>query len=409
MLIKKLNRVIGRLRQLPRYLLHGLWALPVVFAIRALRPFRLIRFGVIQCSRVGHFAADVGQRKARDQVRIDRDCVDWYYFQDEGRGSNAFWRKVAHRWFKVNGLVRYIYTWNQIFPFGDVHKINIKNNRSRDLGGYLEKAQLTLPTTSDEEQLATAWMQQFGWVVGDPFVCVMVRDSEYLCSEFPEQSWTYHSYRDSDIHTYIKAIDYLTSQNVFVFRMGKQMANPMNFKNPKFIDYAFRKDKSDFLDVWLFSNCDLCITTGCGPDMFSDVFRRPILALNFLPLQNLWSWSNALHYPKILRWQKSQRLLSSYEYLTHAYYSTEQYCLAGIDIQDLTEAQIFEAVREAWERVTGSWIPNYNDLELEREFKNVLISHPDFERYHGFLHPETRLASAFLNFLRQLNTENPAR
>ena len=133
------------------------------------------------------------------------------------------------------------------------------------------------------------------------------------------------------------------------------------------------------------------------------------MALNFLPLQNLWSWSNALHYPKTLRWQKSQRLLSSYEYLTHAYYSTEQYCLAGIDIQDLTEAQIFEAVREAWERVKGSWIPNYNDLELEREFKNVLISHPDFERYHGFLHPETRLASAFLNFLRQLNTENPAR
>ena len=57
-----------------------------------------------------------GQRKARDQVRIDRDCVDWYYLQDQGRGSNAFWRKVAHRWFKVNGLVRYTYTWNQIFP-----------------------------------------------------------------------------------------------------------------------------------------------------------------------------------------------------------------------------------------------------------------------------------------------------
>ena len=99
--------------------------------------------------------------------------------------------------------------------------------------------------------------------------------------------------------------------------------------------------------MWFFANCDLCITTGCGPDMFSDVFRRPILALNFLPLQNLWSWSNALHYPKTLRWQKSQRLLSSNEYLTHAYYASEEYCCAGIDIQDLTEAQIFEAVREA--------------------------------------------------------------
>ena len=235
----------------------------------------------------------------------------------------------------------------------------------------------------------------------------MVRDSKYLCSEFPDQRWTYHSYRDSDIQTYIEAVDYLISEDVFVFRMGKQMASPMNFNNPKFIDYAFRKDKSDFLDVWLFANCDLCITTGCGPDMFSDVFRRPILALNFLPLQNLWSWSNALHYPKTLRWQKSQRLLSSTEYLTHAYYASEECCRAGIDIQDLTEAQIFEAVREAWERVKGSWVPNCHDLELQQEFKNVFISHPDFDRYHGFIHSEARPASAFLNFLEQLKTQDP--
>ena len=72
-------------------------------------------------------------------------------------------------------------------------------------------------------------------------------------------------------------------EDVFVSGMGKQMASPMNFNNPKFIDYAFRKDKSDFFGCVAFANCDLCITTGCGPDMFSDVFRRPILALNFSP------------------------------------------------------------------------------------------------------------------------------
>ena len=399
--------MIKLFRQLPRYFLHGLWALPVVFLIRVLRPIKFIRVGVIQSSRVGHFAADVGQRKARDQIRVDEDSVDWYYLQDQGRSSNTFWRKVVHRWFNVNQLVRYVYIWNQVIPFGKAHQIKLHNNKSRDLGGYLEKAQLALPTSSDEEQLVITWMQQFGWEVGDPFVCLMVRDSKYLCSEFPDQRWTYHSYRDSDIQTYIEAVDYLISEDVFVFRMGKQMASPMNFNNPKFIDYAFRKDKSDFLDVWLFANCDLCITTGCGPDMFSDVFRRPILALNFLPLQNLWSWSNALHYPKTLRWQKSQRLLSSTEYLTHAYYASEEYCRAGIDIQDLTEAQISEAVREAWERVKGSWASNCHDLELQQEFKNVFISHPDFDRYHGFIHSEARPASAFLNFLEQLKTQDP--
>ena len=76
--------MIKLFRQLPRYFLHGLWALPVVFLIRVLRPIKFIRVGVIQSSRVGHFAADVGQRKARDQIRVDEDSVDWYYLQDQG-------------------------------------------------------------------------------------------------------------------------------------------------------------------------------------------------------------------------------------------------------------------------------------------------------------------------------------
>ena len=400
----KLKRSINLLRQLVLLLLHGSWAVPVVFAIRALRPIKLIRVGIIQSSRIGHFAADVGQRKARDQIMTEQASVDWYYLQHHGHNSsNAFLIKVVHRWFKINPLVRYVYIWNQIVPFGNAHQI-YTDHRSRDLGGYLEKAQLTLPTTVEEEQSAINWMQQFGWKVGDPFVCLMVRDSEYLRSEFPDKNWTYHSYRDSDIQTYTKAVDYLISRGVFVFRMGKQMANLMNFDDPKYIDYAFRKDKSDLLDVWLFANCDLCITTGCGPDMLSDVFRRPILALNFLPLQNLWSWSSALHYPKTLRWKKSRRLLSLHEYLTYAYYTSEQYFCMDIEIIDLTETQILEAVREAWERVQGSWVSTSHDLELEHEFKNILISHPDFDRYHGFIHPDSRVASAFFKFSREFNS-----
>ena len=76
----------------------------------------------------------------------------------------------------------------------------------------------------------------------------------------------------------------------------------------------------------------------------------------------------------------------------------------GIEIIDLTETQIFEAVREAWERVKGSWVSMRHDLELEQEFKNVLTSHPDFDRYHGFIHSESRVASAFFKFSRKFNS-----
>jgi len=393
---KKLRKLTGALKRLP-LLLHGVWAIPVVLLIRLIRPLKVFRIGSPRVSRIGHFAAEVGQRKARDLVETNSNFIDLYYFDNKASCSNLYWAEVARRWFRIHAWLQHVSFWNRIIPFGKLHQIDLSESGSRDLGGYLEKAQLKLPITKDENELVIQWMAQFGWKIGDPFVCLLVRDAEYLNAQFSDRSWEYHNYRDSDVQTYVKAIDYLTSNEIFVFRMGKKMTNPVNFVNSKFIDYAFRKDQSDMLDVWLFANCNLCITTGSGPDMISDVFRRPILAINFLPLQNLWSWSDAIHYPKILRWQSSQRILTSDEYLTHSYYTTEEYHANGIDIHDLSDLDIYEAVKEAWERVCGAWIQEAsNERELTQKFLVTLTNHPNFDQFHGFLHPKVDLAANFL-------------
>jgi putative glycosyltransferase (TIGR04372 family) len=180
--------------------------------------------------------------------------------------------------------------------------------------------------------------------------------------------------------------------------MGKDMAHEVDYVHPRFVDYSFRKDKSDFLDVWLFSNCSLCVTTGSGPDMISDVFRRPILMLNFLPLQGAWSWSNTLIYPKILRIKDSGRLLSMQEYLDHSYSETSNYKDAGIEVNDLSDHEIVAAVKECIARNKFFSKTSFVDGSAQTRFREILMSHRSFFNHHGFIHPEFKLASTFLDY-----------
>ena len=363
-------------------------------------------------SRIGHFAADVGQRKAESLVEKSQKKFDLWYLPKDHLCSNAYWAKIARRWFRSYSLVLYLVFWNRIVPFGEAHGINSSGtHHSRDINGFLEKAQLSLPSTPSEEAVARRWMAQFGWKEGDPFVCLLVRDSKYLTGKYPQYDWNYHSYRDSDIKTYIKSIDFLVSQGFYVFRMGRDMARKVDYFHHKFVDYSFCDDRSDFLDVWLFANCSLCITTVSGPDNISDVFRRPILALNFLPLNGLWSWSNAIHYPKILKWKDSGRTLNLTEYLEQTHFRTVDFERAGIMIIDLNEDQIYEAVREAWQRVDEYWCQTEQENSFHSEFEILLISQKYFSKYHNFLHPDAKLASNFQTeagvsrtaFLRQVD------
>ena len=50
----------------------------------------------------------------------------------------------------------------------------------------------------------------------------------------PKKDWSYHSYRDSDIETYISAIKYLISVNYVVLRIGSEYSKKLNFNNNEY-------------------------------------------------------------------------------------------------------------------------------------------------------------------------------
>ena len=391
-------------------LLAAPWAIPSVLIIRCLRPWRTVRFGCINSRSLGHFVQDVGMLQAVRHQQSDQ-YLDLYYFSD--KVCNDFWGKMVQRNFLIypRPLIRPVEAWNQILTGGAIHHIELPGSQLvfnrhnlfsphsiasclKKWSNWQEKIEANiLSFLPEEDSHAKAWLRRQGWQDGEPFVCLLVRDQDY-------HGGGKNILRDSDITTYVTAVEWLADQDVWVLRMGKQMAQPIPTNHPRVIDYAFHAEKSDFLDVWLFAHCNFCITTGSGADILSDIYLRPLLVLNFGTLKYFNSWANAMHVPKRLVWNESGTLVTWRECLDNTIAGTTHLrrILEQLTVIDLTPEEILIAVQEQWQRIEGTWVDSQTDLNRHHRFWESLKDHPDFlgEGFHNYIHPDSRLATTWL-------------
>lgn len=376
-------------------LLSSIWAVPIVLLIRALRPLVLIRICKIFSERIGHFTADIAEHLARQKLKQSR-VLDFYYF---GTVSNEQWAKMAYRTplIIVGSWLRYVDRWNQLIPGGSAHLLKSSETQSRDTEGLFERVDASIPFLQNENDLALMWLSSKGWKPSEPFICLLVRDSKFF-QDYPTSSVDddYHEYRDSDIRTYLPAIEWLVSQGVWVLRMGKSMERPIQSNSNKIIDYAFDAQKSDLLDIWLFANCTGVISTATGLDQLAMIYRKPQLYLNAMPLSHLPTWSQMIWVPKNLRWRSSKKPLSISQYLGHSYLKTNEYTATGIEIIDLTSQEIIQAVKEFWWKICGSWQSTSENTDYQSQFWEIFKSRPQYEELHGFHHPNAVVGSSWL-------------
>jgi putative glycosyltransferase (TIGR04372 family) len=383
------------------------WAIPSVLLIRSLRPWRTIRLASISPvhqEAIGHFVIDLGIHWAMRQS--DKSYIryfDLYYFDPAyaHKVCNQFWVEMVQRNFAIYPwfLLKPLDAWNKWLPGGTIHSLAMPLNTtgSRDKYGWLEKVQGSMPFLLEEDAKAKTWLRRQGWQEGDPFVCLLVRDSAYKGMQ-GIQGRVFA--RNSDINHYVAAAEWLAEQGVWVIRMGKNMAKPMPTQYHRIIDYAFHPNKSDFLDIWLFAHCDLCISTGSGPDCISDIYRRPMLLLNLTIPEQCYTWSNAMHLLKPLLWHESGKALTLREYLDHNWWAqgvdSGYYARAGIKLLELSSEEILAAVQERWQRIQRTWVETEADRKRQHRFLSVLKEHPNFIKYNDWIHPEFRVGTTWL-------------
>jgi putative glycosyltransferase (TIGR04372 family) len=377
---------------------HMFWAVPLLVFLRLTK--KRLRVALIDSARIGHFVLHI---MIAWKLIKNRKINEIYIIGSINNIiCNEFWEKLVKRNFLVLKNAKYLQYWNyKLFKEPQVEYILYGQDDS--LCNIKDRPKFE----DDENAYAKNYLKTIGLSKNDKFVCVIARDSEYLdrYNYIKGRDWKYHNYRDVDISSYVPALDWLTEQGVWVLRMGKIMRNELDSKNPMIIDYAFSRERNDFLDVWLFANCDFCISTGTGPDFISDFYKKPILFLNFIPIAYIWHWSNATFVSKNLVWARHGNALSLKEQLIHNYAETQGYQKRNIIINDLTPEEILMYVKSFWNHLNGKLMYTEKDKMMEELFWKLYTKYGykgeenEYSKLNNsWINPKARPCSAWLNY-----------
>ena len=368
--------------------------------------------------RIGHFVFDLEYYLCKKNEGVDgKKFIDLFF--TKGTSCNDTLTSMLNRQLFVNSLVCYLYEVERIMFGGRNNLLPARiTTGSMDPEGAFAKNCQGIEFLGDEEKLGEEYLGKIG-CDNAKFVCLIVRDSEYLNTVQSTRSWKYHDYRDTNISNYRKAVKFLVNKGYWVFRMGKYVNQSIDIDHPHVVDYALGPDRSDLLDIWLLSKCSFCISTSTGLDSVADAFRRPIAFVNFLPLPWFQTWSNCVLAPAHLIWIETEKQLNCSEYLQHSYMRTEDYSEAGIRVDELSSDEILSVVAELEESLENGSLSKEEIKSQQTKFWNLFKDalNPELIETRNqnldnqnsainqrrptvgvdrFYHPQARISSVFL-------------
>lgn len=378
----------------------------IVIIIRLIKPIVLIRYGNLFSNRIGHFAGNTELYLCEKDAKINipqKFILDLFYVEKPISNYQLLKMWNRHLIILPSWLICRVKIINELIPGWKIHEVGHNANMDRDIHNLLDKYPPHLKFTSEEEIKGQEQLKNIGLSYNEKFVCLFVRDNAYLNSYQPEHDWSVHDYRDANIQNYILAIQELINRGYFVIRMGAKVKEPVNFKNPKFIDYAYNGMRTDFLDIYLGAKCEFCISSSSGWDAVPGfLFRKPVLITNLVPVGYLQTFSN-----KYIVMIKGHYNIDEDRYLKFSEifekglgYNLEGsvYSLKKVKLIENSPDEIREAVIETEERLIGNSKKDFEDEELQIQFWKLF---PKNEKsiYNGApLHGEIRshFSSSFL-------------
>lgn len=195
----------------------------------------------------------------------------------------------------------------------------------------------------------------------------------------PEDAWFvtlhvreagYHDVRNADIGTYAKAVDAVVARGGWVVRIGDPTMTPLP-KAERVVDYAHSDAKSDWMDVFLWSDCRFLIGTFSGPIQVPGTFGVPVVQTNWCPVGHRYWFSDDLQIPKLYRSEREHRLLSFPESIREPIgfaQQSEHLERIGIRLIDNTPEEIAEVVVEMLDRLDGTVVYTAEDEGLQARF-----------------------------------------
>jgi putative glycosyltransferase (TIGR04372 family) len=355
-------------------------------------PIIKIRIGTLPTTRVAHFAVNVDLYLSYKKYFQKKKTLDIFF--QERFVSNEYLLKIWKRKILVGNRLIFTQVYLLIcFFHANNHKIPIiKTDRdifNIHVNPIIEQ---NIKLSFEEESHGYEILENIGLKKNDKFVCLNVRDDNYLKTTHPDTDWSYHDYRNSNIKNYFFAAENLARRGYYVLRMGSSNKEKLISNNKRIIDYSFSKFRSDFMDIFLCSKCSFIISNSGGVDAFTKLFRKPIVWVNFVPIAWLSTFNtNYVHLFKkhfSIKLQRELNLKEIFDYGVAGNLNTETYKKKGIELVENSPQEISDAALELDDMINNKNFYNEHQESNNKLFWDIyekkLIEY-NFRNLHGKL------------------------
>ena len=391
----------------------SIFFLPISFIVLLISKFIFIRFSEIPTNRIGHFAGEVDlyltnlklKEKSQERKFLDIFCVQYY---DNFICNKSLFKEVKKKMYIFPSINIYQLILNcKYYKIFSKHVFQISRYKDRDVENIIYNTPANLTFSEKDNLLGEEFLYSITGSKKTKFVTLIVRDKAYLnkyyntINKYFKKDWSYHDYRDGNIDNCVPACEELTKLGYYVFRMGHVVEKKINTRNPKIIDYATNGMRNEFLDLFLASRCEFCITNGVGWDAVPQIYRKPMLFINCIPLTSIFTSAKKFmitvkhHYSKNLNRNLSLKEIFNYN-LAEAYNSTD-YSDKNIIVKENDAHEICNAVLEMETFVKNSEFKYENFCKFNKKFWEIYIEMNrklNLESYHGKL--LSRISKSFI-------------
>jgi putative glycosyltransferase (TIGR04372 family) len=227
---------------------------------------------------------------------------------------------------------------------------------------------LVLPEA--QRQAGRATLAKMGVPEDAWFVCVHSREGGYS-----PQDEHLHTYRNSDIHDYVPAMQAIVASGGWCIRVGDPTMRPLSPPVPGVIDYALSPHKSAEMDVFLAAECRFMLGNSSGLYILSATFGKPCALANQAPLSGIYGVGvNDLAIPK---WPKRDGVRQQLEPFLRSpsanYRFSELYEKDGLELENNTPEEIRALTQEMLERLEGRAVYTADDEARQDRFRALYV------------------------------------
>ena len=281
--------------------------------------------------------------------------------------------------------------------FFSSHVTGKPSNGDYDVKNLLDQSKTQVKFTDDEIKYGEKQLNKMGIKKNQKIICIAIRDGLYLKKKYPNSKFNYHDHRNENIKNFILAINYLTKNKYFVIRMGSLTKNKINYKNKNFLDYSRSKHRSDFMDLFISSKCDLFISNNTGVDAFGILFRKPILHIGSIPVGAISTYSNKIfntilnHYSIPLK--RNLNFSEIFENKLHLGWTKDYFDQKKIRLIKFKPSEILDYIKEV---ISILDTKNFSyEHKYEKKFKNLYQKNLKIIKKKKFYHGKIRFHFLF--------------